>query len=260
MIGIGKELGSDLRVIKNRVEDELSQMQGVLRSQIMHALYLMPANVAKEYLNSDGIANFREFSQKKMEAGALKKQWDAELIEKKSEIDKIREKLDEYKTAFNFVGLSKGFGLLKDEKVKEAKSLLQALIVVGTVLILLPLISGFMVLFLDIYKDGWSVSYLMTFFPLISVEIVLVYFFRVLLHNHRSVNAQKMQIELRQTLCEFIQSYTEYSANIKKQDSSALEKFESLIFSGVLSDPQKLPSTFDGLDQLSNFIKSVKGT
>jgi hypothetical protein len=61
-------------------------------------------------------------------------------------------------------------------------------------------------------------------------------------------------------LCEFIQSYADYSANIKKQDSSALEKFENLIFSGVVSEPEKLPSTYDGLDQLADFIKSIKGT
>ena len=47
---------------------------------------------------------------------------------------------------------------------------------------------------------------------------------------------------------------------MKKQDSSALEKFESLIFSGVVSDPEKLPSTFDGVEQIGNLIKSIKNS
>jgi len=45
---------------------------------------------------------------------------------------------------------------------------------------------------------------------------------------------------------------------MKMQDSSALEKFESLIFSGVFSNPEKLPSTFDGVEQIGSLIKSVK--
>ena len=96
--------------------------------------------------------------------------------------------------------------------------------------------------------------------PRLSIEVILIYFFRIILQNYRSVKAQILQIELRKTLCQFIQSYVKYSSEIKKQDSNALEKFESLIFSGVLSDPEKLPSTFDGLDQLGNFIKNIKGS
>lgn len=68
-----------------------------------------------------------------------------------------------------------------------------------------------------------------------------------------------MQLELRKALCQFIQSYVDYSTVIKKQDSAALEKFESLIFSGVVSDPEKVPSTFDGLDQIGALLKNVRG-
>jgi hypothetical protein len=111
------------------------------------------------------------------------------------------------------------------------------------------------------YKElSLGIDHLLILLPLFSVEIILIYFFRVILLNHRSVKAQAMQIELRQTLCQFIQSYAEYSAKIKKQDGVALEKFESLIFSGILSDPEKLPSTFDGIEQIGNFIKSVKSS
>ncbi|EII3729117.1 hypothetical protein LG468_003962, partial [Vibrio cholerae] len=67
-----------------------------------------------------------------------------------------------------------------------------------------------------------------------------------------------MQIELRQTLCQFIQSYAEYASEIKAKDASSLEKFESLIFSGILSDAEKLPSTFDGLEQIVTMLKSLK--
>lgn len=38
-----------------------------------------------------------------------------------------------------------------------------------------------------------------------------------------------------------------------------LEKFESLIFSGLISNPDKLTSSFDGMDQVGNLMKAMKG-
>ena len=105
-----------------------------------------------------------------------------------------------------------------------------------------------------------DLNHLIFLIPLISLEIILIYFFRVVLMNYRSVKAQILQIELRQTLCEFIQSYANYSSAIKEKDKEVLNKFENLIFSGVLSDPEKLPSTFDGLEQIAALIKNIKGT
>jgi hypothetical protein len=127
------------------------------------------------------------------------------------------------------------------------------------IVILVPLAFEIMFVASRIDSDKiLGINHLLILIPLISIEIILIYFFRVILINHRSVKAQIMQIELRQTLCQFIQSYASYSKEIKTQDANALEKFENLIFSGVLSDPEKLPSTFDGIEQIGNFIKSIK--
>ena len=103
-----------------------------------------------------------------------------------------------------------------------------------------------------------GLSHFIMLLPLISIEVILIYFFRIILINHKSVKAQIMQIELRQTMCQFIQNYTEFSSDIKKEDSQALDKFENLIFSGILSDSENLPSTFDGMEQISSLIKSFK--
>ncbi|TOP14721.1 hypothetical protein CGH22_22460, partial [Vibrio parahaemolyticus] len=108
-------------------------------------------------------------------------------------------------------------------------------------------------------KTGFQVAELLKLIPLISMELILIYFFRIILMNYRSTKAQIMQIELRQTLCQFIQSYAEYASEIKSKDATSLEKFENLIFSGILSDPEKLPSTFDGLEQIGKLLKNVKG-
>ena len=88
---------------------------------------------------------------------------------------------------------------------------------------------------------------------------MFIYFFRVVLNHYNSIQTQIMQIELRQSLCQFIQSYAKYAKEIKEKDGASLEKFENLIFSSILSTPDKVPSTFDGIEQLSNLIKNIKG-
>jgi len=259
LVGPGQELGMELRRIKGQIENDVAEMDDTVRSQIIYASYVMPANIAKEFINDSNIASFREFEAKKSEAETLKKLWDEEIKVKKAETDAIKEKLSEYKTGFNFVGLYKGFEKLGENKDKEAAKLFWALIVMGIV-ILLPLLIEIIVAASGVYQGKvLGLDHLFVIIPLISVEIIMIYFFRVILQNLTSVRAQKMQIELRQTLCQFIQSYAEYSEKMKKQDKTALEKFENLIFSGILADPEKLPSTFDGIDQIGNLVKSLKG-
>jgi hypothetical protein len=259
LVGPGKELGIELRRIKGQIESDVAEMDGDVRSQIIYSSYVMPANIAKEFINDGNFANFREFETKKSEAETLKKQWDEEIRVKKAEIEAIKEKLSEYKTGFNFVGLYQGFERLAEQKNKEASKLFWSLIAMGLIIVL-PLLIEIFIAITGLYQGKTlSTDHLIVIIPLISIELILIYYFRVILHNLASVRAQKMQIELRQTLCQFIQSYTEYSQKIKKEDKSALEKFENLIFSGILPDPEKIPSTFDGIDQIGNLVKSLKG-
>lgn len=78
------------------------------------------------------------------------------------------------------------------------------------------------------------------------------------LFHYRTVQTQIMQLDLRLSLCQFIQSYAEYAKEIKTNDKDALDKFENLIFSSILSSDEKIPSTFDGLEQLNSLIKQFK--
>lgn len=94
--------------------------------------------------------------------------------------------------------------------------------------------------------------------PSITLLIVLFWLFRILLQNIKSIQSQIMQLELRMTLCQFIQSYAEKSKELKEQNKEGFEKFESLIFSSIVSSDDKIPSTFDGMEQLSSLLKSFK--
>ncbi|WP_238327084.1 hypothetical protein [Rodentibacter pneumotropicus] len=108
------------------------------------------------------------------------------------------------------------------------------------------------------YNIPWNDISWVQMLPIFGLELVIIYFFRVVLTHYNSVQTQIMQIELRQSLCQFIQSYVDYAKEIKEKDGASLEKFENLIFSSILSTPDKVPSTFDGLEHLSNLIKNMK--
>jgi hypothetical protein len=260
LVGAGKELSIELRSIKRKIEHDNSEINEDVRSQIIYASYVMPANIAKEFINDANIGVFKSFESKKSEAEKLKNEWNKEIELKKIEADVLKKKLEEYKIGFNFVGLYKGFEDLASKKKKEAFWSFLSLLGMA-ILILTPLVAEIILVSLDLYKSkNIGTEHLLILLPIISLEVILIYFFRVILLNHRSVKVQIMQIELRQTLCQFIQSYADYSTKIKKQDSTVLEKFENLIFSGVLSDSEKPPSTFDGLNQLGALVKSLKGS
>lgn len=100
---------------------------------------------------------------------------------------------------------------------------------------------------------------MLRYIPGLSLTLILVYYFRVALQNYQSIKAQILQIEFRMTLCGFIQSYAEYSSNIKDKNPSSLSKFEDVIFSNIMPTENKIPSTFDGIDQVSALITSIKG-
>jgi hypothetical protein len=110
-------------------------------------------------------------------------------------------------------------------------------------------------------KDEVNISdKLFDLLPVISFAAILLYFFRVLLFNYKSVCAQVLQIELRMTLCRFIQHYSEHAAAIKKNSDVTLDRFETVIFSGLVSNDSDLPATFDGVEQLASLFKTMKGS
>jgi len=180
------------------------------------------------------------------------------LTEREARVDALKNSLIQYENAFNFVGLYQGFDDLANEKKSERDGILLWIRILSF-LIILPIAAEILVVYFNIdniseIKDGLLVS----IFPSVSFVAIAIYYFRVLLFNYRSVKSQLLQIDLRKTLCRFIQSYSEYSQKIKKQDAASLEKFESIIFSGIVTEDGNLPSTFDGLEQIGKLIKAAK--
>ncbi|MCJ8348287.1 hypothetical protein [Moritella sp.] len=248
------------RYMESEIKSSLGGTDDSFNSQMIYASYMMPIDILKTCLNHPDITVLASFQSTLNEASRLKEDWNKEIESKTSEVSALRDKLDEYKNAFNFVGLYDGFKTLSQQKKSEEKYCFWALLGMA-LLIIAPLCF-------EVYtniqalnaKQSIGVERLFILVPLLSIEVIFIYFFRVLLNNHSSIKAQLMQLELRQTLCQFIQSYTEYSAKMKKNDSVSLDKFENIIFSGIISNSEKLPSAFDGMEQISKLMKSIKSS
>ncbi|WP_169566790.1 hypothetical protein [Sneathiella limimaris] len=254
-IGSNKKLSTELQFIKADI-DKIHPSKGEdEHSQYLYARLKMPIELVSSMLNTEGIESFRDFNNKIEEAKTLTKSWEAILSEKERKVAELQAALKEYEVGFNFVGLFQGFEELKKTIIIKQRWHFTGLVVVG-ILALVPLLSELYFLIFSVENPDFShLVYLPT---IIAIEILLIYFFRVILHSYNSVKLQRLQIELRQTLCQFIQSYAEYSSEIKEKDGVVLEKFENLIFSGILTDSNKLPSTYDGLEQIGKLLDRFK--
>lgn len=255
---IDRERYDRLSIFKRSILDIIKYADEKTKSEIEYANYEMIPQLLRYFFRKDEIQYFRKLSQNVIETKNA-----IENLEKvKKEIDESTnsalDSLNKFKTAFNFVGLYQGFSALAKSKINEKNWLRRYLIGIG-IAILSPL-------FFEIWENSFSniastISPSITILklaPIASIEILLIYYFRVILFNFNSVKTQILQLELRMTLCQFIQDYARYSTEIKKNDKSALEKFENVIFSGLLADVDKLPSTYDGIEQLSQMLKSLK--
>lgn len=253
------DLSFELHQVKSFVDKNLSNFPEDLKRQLIFANYLMPAAIAKAMLHNPDIVAMRNFEERISSAAALKERWDGEVAQKEEQVKVLKDQLGRLENGFNFVGLVEGFRQLSVQKLGEKRVAFISLIMLG-VLVLLPVLLEVLFVVRNLDELGMYQQALVFLLPpLVTIEVLLVYFFRVVLVHFRSIKAQLLQLELRASLCQFIQSYSVYAAEIKKNDVAALDKFESLIFSGLLSNEENLPSTFDGTEQLAKLIKSIKG-
>lgn len=257
-LSMKNDLSMEFEAAKRFVFNNIDTFENHAKEQIEYAIRDMPINIFKAISHSDSIESIKDFNAVSTKAEKLKEEWEKDLVGRESRVNKLKESLSEYENGFNFVGLFQGFDDLAKEKSKERDSILCWLKVLS-VLIVTPVLAELVIIYKNIdnisaIKDGLIVS----IFPTLSLAAIAIYYFRVLLFNYKSVKSQLLQIDLRKTLCRFIQHYSEYSSEIKKQDSESLAKFENIIFSGIVTEDGNLPSTYDGLEQIGKLIKSAK--
>lgn len=257
-LSMKNDLAMEFEAAKRFVFNNVDSFEHNAKEQIEYAIRDMPISIFKAIANSDGIDSLKNFNVVSAKAEKLRDDWDSELSERETRVNSLKESLSKYENAFNFVGLYQGFDELSTEKKEERDGILFWLRVLS-VLIVSPIVAELIFVYMHLdniaaVKDGLLVS----IFPTVSLVAISIYYFRVLLFNYKSLKSQLLQIDLRKTLCRFIQNYSEYSSEMKKKDAGSLDKFESIVFSGIVTDDGSLPSTFDGMDQIGKLIKAAK--
>lgn len=228
------------------------------QGQIEYAINQMPIAIVKQVINGPDFNALRDYKTLTEKANIQNEQITKDLDERESRVVKLKEALSEYETGFNFVGLYQGFDDLSKQKEREKEKTTFWLKVFGS-LIISPIFLQLWIILPNVDKIEYhTAAVLISLIPGASLMIIFIYYFRILLLNYKSIQSQLLQIELRKTLCRFIQSYSGYASDLKKKDNDSLAKFENIIFSGIVADDGKIPTTFDGLEQLGNLLKSVK--
>ena len=257
-LSIKNDLAREFEVARQFAFSQINQFEPNSREQIEYAIRDMPINILKSLANSDAIESLKNFNSISMSAEKKQKKWEEDLTNRENRVNTLKNALSKYEAGFNFVGLHDGFNELLEEKLQERTNYVRWLRIVGF-LVVAPLIGEVIFYLYNLESiDKFANEIALSIIPVVSLVAILIYFFRVILQNYKAVKSQIIQIELRKTLCRFIQHYAEYSEEIKEKDKVSLEKFENIIFSGIVADDSKLPATFDGVEQLGQLIKSVK--
>lgn len=238
------------------VIDKINSLEA--KRHLRFAFNGMPLDLVKEVFNHEGMNVFQNYTDALSQADKLKKDWDNLISQKETEVKRLEEALVRQKHSYQFVQLNKGFQSLLEQKESQLSLSRITLLILGFIL---PASIIFeMVYWLGQEQQVFNQSSLFKFVPALSLTLILVYYFRIALQNYQSIKAQILQIEFRMTLCGFIQSYAEYSSNIKAKNPNSLSKFEDVIFSNIMTSEDKIPSTFDGIEQISTLITSLKGS
>ncbi|ELY4576234.1 hypothetical protein ACN5LW_002910 [Cronobacter turicensis] len=233
------------------------QFDNSVRGSITGALLNLPGILVKKSLRELNISAFAEGKQQIDETEKKLRSLKAKMAEEIDVVVALSDTLKDYKNDFNFAGLHSGFTDLGKLKAKELRRTKWLLILLGAVL---PLpVLGEAITLSKTTDISTIPPHLISLIPVLSLTLIFIYFFRIVLVNFNSVRAQLMQIELRKSLCQFIQAYADYSKEIRTDKVNPLAKFEDVIFSNIMSSDEKTPSTFDGIEQLASMIKAVKG-
>lgn len=282
----GMDISSDYEEIIVFPKREINNFSARAQESIGFITRDLSTYLFRKLMASPEVKDLKGITDTITKAKSLTQEWNNVLDERINKAENLKLSIEGYTDAFNFVGLHQGFDQLHQKKVLE-KNRLIGLMFLLAIIITLPFGVKIATMYFpsltitsapesnkqpNIIKNGKpSVdqtaqnnsenisSKIFEILPLLSFAAILLYFFRVLLFNYKAICAQVLQIELRMTLCRFIQHYSEHAAEIKKNSDVTLDRFENIIFSGLVNNDSDLPATFDGVEQLATLFKTVKG-
>lgn len=182
-----------------------------------------------------------------------------ELIDKSKDsqrdIKTYVDKLNEYKSEFNFVLLSKAFSKLLKTKQEESRKNLNTITFFSALLVVIP-VGALLNHILEWYKVEFNFSALAYYLPILSLELLMFYFMRLYYIEGKAIKAQLLQIEQRLSLCEFIHDYVE-TKNKSGSEKESWSLFEKLIFSPIQVSSENIPSLLDGASSIAELAGKI---
>lgn len=252
------ELSMELRSFQSWVDDNAMQLGGNASLEVNFARHQMPVSILKALLGLDVVRNLPNIQTYAAGVEGKFKEWSEDLASREARTNALRDALNRHESGFNFVGLYQGFDDLSKAKKDEVWWLRLYVVLLG-IGVMLPLFVELLLLFW--YRSEvktLDLPLLFSILPVVSLTLILIYYFRLAVRSFEGAKAQLSQIELRKTMCRFVESYADFAKRMKKDNAETLGKFENMIFSNIVGSDEKLPATFDGVEQLSALIKSVK--
>lgn len=177
-----------------------------------------------------------------------------EDVSKKEEILKnIIEYNEQEISKNNFNLLSSGFSSILEEKKNKLSKLESLLIQFGIVILIIPiLITSNSVFQWKILLEPFSIV------SLVTIELFIIYYFKIFLHNYNEIKEQILQIDNKQALLGFISNYLKFKDMNSITDSS-IERLEEIIFSKISPEIKQNPTAPDLASIIDKIIKAIKG-
>lgn len=244
-------VGADVERLLYKVRYGEIALEESLKKAMVYPDRYMPIDMLKEILRTPPYEKMAKFDQV---YGDLSNKLD-EVDGRADQVEKLKDALGKYKDAFNFVGLYDGFNSIAKEKLWSARGHVVVMLLLAAIMV-----SPFIVkAWLAVKSNGVARPLDIELLVLAGgFELLMLYFFKVVLHSYRSLKGQLAQLDLRRTLCQFVQSYAEYALTFRKDSPQLLERFEQLIFSGIVVNEDNIPSTLDGLEHVARVLDKLK--
>lgn len=238
--------------IRSDIIKNLTNLPIELHPEILYDNHAMPALWVNKILTSENFKKAEKFLSRTDEFDNFIRTSGASLDHQIEKVNALKDELNSYQVGFNFVGLYKGFHDLKEQKIKSLKSTKLGLYFLGLCLLLSVALSFY-------YAPDFDSTKIPRIISAIGFDVLLAYYFKIFLSNFNKTKEELSAIDLRMTLCQFIQSYAEFAKEINAQSPSTLEKFDTLIFSSLESTINNQASTnFDGVDQITKLVEIIK--
>ena len=202
----------------------------------------------------------KKIAARSEEARQTKKSLDSLVQSTKADIRGIQERtsleldgridvVKKLKSSLDFTIFSKAFTDLINDLKWPIRVAVLWLFSIGATLVAIPLWS----FSTEYVKQIKTNEDLVRILPIVAIEILLIFFFRVELGIFNSLKAQKLQLKMRRAILQFVESYADF-----RKDKGVIEKVESMIFGNLMPTPEQIPPTFEILDQATKMAQKVK--